>query len=163
MHYAHSQHSDSLLHPLLHPQIFVLDVGTCDALPVAPGPSSAAQIFELRRSQVDLAWRTFPAFDRMPVPSIWAFQCRLHWAPLVPRSILCVVGLKTDRLGWGGRQPHERGLRFLHHQTDTGIGPVLSWVVYWQRSKSSGQQVLWVAEKMDSSRQVVPPILKHSG
>lgn len=71
----------------------------------------------------------------------WAFGRRLHWASLVPRSISCAVGLKTDRPGLRGRQPHVRRLRFPHHQRPCLARPVLSWDAVWHRSKSSGQQV----------------------
>lgn len=101
------------LRPLLHPsKIFVLDLGSCDALPVAPGPSSAAQIFELRGSQVDLARRArrSRSFDRTPVPSPGP-----HWAPLVPLapSYVWRVWKQTGadghmREGWGPPRPAVR-------------------------------------------------------
>ncbi len=101
-----------LLHPLLHPQIFVLDVRSCDALPVAPGPWSAAQIFELRCSQVDLA--RCLELPRALIGCLW--QARAFRRAALSASC---ASLHLVSGGFENRQPHERGLRFPHRQRQT--------------------------------------------
>lgn len=84
---------------------------------------------QMQPSKLSLELGVPRALMRRLVPSMGLG--RLHCSPQLPHSTLRLVGFKTDRLGLRGRQPHERGLRFPHHQTQMKTQDFTCSVVSW--------------------------------
>lgn len=111
-HTEHSEHFYNHLPSLLHcPKNVVLDTGSCVALPVAHRPQSTAQIFELKCSQVNLAWSS--AF-----PELWWDASSRAWAFRQAALLASVASLYLASGGFQNRQAGAEGQTATWERTE---------------------------------------------
>lgn len=160
--YKHALCTFSTSRPLLRPPNFCFGSGIlwCRASGTRTVEHFSNICAQMQAKLTLLGARRSQSFDRMPVPSTgFRAGCTERLLCLAPARLWWV----RKQTGWteGQTATWERTEVPPPSETDTGTGPLLSWVVDRQRSKSSGRQVWLVAEELgcfQGNRGVVQPL-----